>query len=76
MSILETHEREVMSNMETPPAMMKPVNMTAVDSAMYKVRMVLLSVSDNIASEGLPAPHELRIWELLLEQAYNELHKA
>ena len=62
--------------METPPAIQKPVNMKSVDSAMYKVRMVLLSVADNIKSEGLPASHELRIWELLLEQAYNELHKA
>jgi hypothetical protein len=76
MSVLETHERLTMNNIDTPPAMQKPVNIKAVDAAMYKVRMVLLSVSDNIASEGLPAPHELRIWELLLEQAYNELHKA
>ena len=47
-----------------------------VDAAMYNVHLVYKSISDNLKNAGVPSEHELRIWELLLMQAYDKLLKS
>ena len=44
--------------------------------AAYRVELVFLAINDYVAAHGTPARHDLRMWSLLLSQAYDELKSS